>query len=81
LPISDKLFSEQRDSDRRVYEGEGNQKNKDGVFRQWAPARWATRMRADEEFPLDNEGRVSVKKSGLYYIYAQVLCYIASKYE
>ena len=29
-------------------------------------------MRAIEEFPLDNEGRLSVKKSGLYYIYAQV---------
>ena len=29
-------------------------------------------MRATEEFPLDNEGRLSVKKSGLYYIYAQV---------
>ena len=29
-------------------------------------------MRATEDFPLDHEGRLSVKKSGLYYIYAQV---------
>jgi len=58
--------------DDRVYEGEGNQQNQDGVFRQWAPARWARRMRMMEEFPLDDEGRASVKKSGLYYIYAQV---------
>ena len=42
------------------------------IFRQWAPARWARRMRMMEEFPLDDEGRASVKKSGLYYIYAQV---------
>jgi len=55
-----------------VYEGEGNQVNQDGIFRQWAPARWAIRMRATEDFPLDHEGRLSVKKSGLYYIYAQV---------
>ena len=43
-----------------------------GNLRQWAPARWAIRMRATEDFPLDHEGRLSVKKSGLYYIYAQV---------
>merc|ERR1719362_607346 len=61
-----------RAPDSRVYEGEANQKNQDGVFRQWAPARWATRMRMLEQFPLDEEGRASVKKSGLYYIYAQV---------
>ena len=61
-----------KDHDRKIYEGEGNQRNQDGVFKQWAPARWATRMRATEDFPMDNEGRVSVKKSGLYYIYAQV---------
>ena len=42
------------------------------IFRQWAPARWASRMRVTEEFPLDSDGRLSVKKSGLYYIYAQV---------
>ena len=42
------------------------------IFRQWSPARWASRMRMIEEFPLDEEGRASVKKSGLYYIYAQV---------
>ena len=42
------------------------------IFRQWSPARWASRMRMMEEFPLDEEGRASVKKSGLYYIYAQV---------
>ena len=58
--------------DSRVYQGEGNQQNTDGVFRHWAPARWATRMRYTADFPLDEEGRISVKKSGLYYIYAQV---------
>ena len=56
----------------KVYQGEGNQENKDGVFRNWAPARWALRMNLEKEFPLDSEGRISVKKSGLYYIYAQV---------
>lgn len=55
-----------------VYQGEGNQQNDDGVFRSWAPARWATRMRFTEDFPLDKDGRISVKKSGLYYIYSQV---------
>ena len=29
-------------------------------------------MRMTEKFPLDEEGRASVKTSGLYYIYAQV---------
>ena len=67
--------------DARVYEGEGNQENHDGIFRKWAPARWATRMRATLDFPLDNDGRLSVKKSGLYYIYAQVHAFNLLKFK
>lgn len=59
-------------ADSRTFEGENNQVNQDGVFRHWAPARWVTRMRAFQDFPMDDEGRLSVKQSGLYYIYAQV---------
>lgn len=61
-----------RTPDNRVYEGEGLQLNEDGVFRQWSAARWALRMRANQNFPLDNDGKVQVKQAGVYYIYAQV---------
>jgi len=55
------------------YEGNGRLRNADGVFASWKPAAW---MEANEglkaAFDLSPTGVLTVKKDGIYYIYAQV---------
>ena len=38
----------------------------------WTPARWSIRTGAARDFDMDKYGRLTVPKSGLYYVYAQV---------
>lgn len=60
----------------RHYEGNGRLRNADGIFAAWKPSEWmeATSTNAGEEknFVLNQNGVLTIKKPGLYYIYAQV---------
>ncbi|ODN01895.1 Ectodysplasin-A [Orchesella cincta] len=58
----------------RHYEGNGRLRNADGIFASWKPSDWMETKSADEEknFVLNKNGVLTVKKSGLYYVYAQI---------
>jgi len=55
------------------YEGNGRLKNSDGIFAAWRPADWMIgNPKVKDTFALSSSGVVTVKKGGLYFIYAQV---------
>ena len=44
----------------------------DSTFRNWTPSRWAKRLKMATKFLLE-DGKLTVKSSGIYFVYAQVL--------
>lgn len=57
------------------YDGNGRLRNADGIFEAWRPAEWMTANKSADgtkSFVLSPNGVLTVKKGGLYYIYAQV---------
>lgn len=57
------------------YDGNGRLRNADGIFESWRPADWMLAKEgqsAEKNFVLNGSGVLTVKKAGLYYIYAQV---------
>jgi hypothetical protein len=57
----------------RHYEGNGRLKNVDGIFSAWKASDWMAGNDGSKVFSLSSTGVLTVKKEGLYYIYAQVL--------
>ena len=53
-------------------EGSRNAVRSDSIFRNWTQARWAKRLKMDTKFLLE-DGKLTVKSSGIYFVYAQVL--------
>jgi hypothetical protein len=58
------------------YDGNGRLRNADGIFAAWRPAEWMTADHSGDgtkSFVLSPTGVLTVKQSGLYYVYAQVI--------
>jgi eiger protein len=57
----------------RHYDGNGRLRNADGIFEAWKPSDWMTANDGSKEaFSLASSGTLTVKKDGIYYIYAQI---------
>lgn len=53
------------------YHGNGLLRHNGGVYLDWSASTWVSHLAMDRYFVLE-DGTVTVKESGLYYVYAQV---------
>ncbi|CAG7728385.1 unnamed protein product [Allacma fusca] len=57
----------------RHYEGNGRLRNADGIFSAWKPSEWMGGNEASKSaFSLSTTGVVTIRQTGLYYVYAQI---------
>ena len=57
----------------RHYEGNGRLRNANGIFSDWTPSEWMAGNEASKlAFSLSPNGILTIKQTGLYYVYAQV---------
>lgn len=73
--------------DVNIIEGNGHLKHRSKTFVDWKPENWVKSLGMDNHFTIQ-DGKVTIKESGLYFVYAQVsitkiyffLLYISSVY-
>lgn len=54
------------------YYGNGKIRHKNSVFKAWKPSDWVSEFNMSKHFVLAEDGKVTVKTSGLYLVYGQI---------
>ncbi|CAG2055447.1 unnamed protein product [Timema podura] len=59
-------------TDHPYYDGNGRLRHPDGIFTDWVASSWMNQLGMNRHFTLQQGGTVTIRTSGVYYIYAQI---------